>query len=208
MFIKKVAPFAAVALAGALMLTGCTSASNETEKSASSSSTEGEAGAISSEQQQLVDAFKASEEKMMKDGYTQTATDGTASILIAYDPATNRTVTSDASTGTATYVESALGTAPQTLGSFLQNQAVSVKKNGDKYDITLPDSPDASLTVTVKDGVVVGITSKAKDSPTWEGKLVYEVTADAKAAFAKATPAETAPPVEAPAPEGEAPPAE
>lgn len=202
MFIKKTAPFAAVALIGALFLTGCTTATpdKEADKPASSETQQGEIK-LNAEQQELVDAFKLSEDKMMKEGYTETASDGESNILISYDPATNRTVTLNPD-GTATYIEGASGTAPQTIGSFIASQPTTVKKKDGKFTVTLPDAPDSSLIVTVKDGVVVSIVSEQKDAPSWEGKLVYKVTDEAKAAFEKATP------VEAPPVEGEAPPVE
>ena len=198
MLIKKVAPIAAVALAGALLLSGCTTTGSD--KPASSPSATSAAGVeISSIQQKLVDAFKKSHEKALKDGYTESATDGTVKILIAFDPASNRTVTEDSSTGEATYVDGPSGLATESIASFLESQAVTVTEKDGVYTIKLPDNPNTSLSVTVKDGLVTSITSETKDAASWKGSLTYKLTDDAKAALAKAKPAPV--PTEAPAPE-------
>lgn len=189
MLLKKTAPIAVAVLAGALLLTGCTSTG--AEKPASTSSATTEAGVeISSTQQKLVDAFNKSNDKALKDGYTETATDGTIKILIAFDPKLNRTVTEDSSTGVATYVEGPVGLATDSIKVFLETQAVDVTEKDGVYTIKLPDNPDTTLTVTVKDGFVSGITSETKGASTWNGNLTYKLTEDAKAAVAKATPAE------------------
>ena len=191
MFIKKVAPFAAVVLAGSLLLTGCTSA--EADKPASTSSASA-AVEVSDTQKKLIDAFAKSQEKMLKDGYTETATDGTVNMLISYDPESARTVTQDSSAGTATYVDGTGGTAPESLKMFLEQQAVTVTEKDGVFSIALPDNADVKLTATVKDGVVVAITSETKGAATWKGTMVYKVTDDAKKAFASATPAQVAVP--------------
>ena len=193
MLIKKVAPFAAVALAGALLLTGCTSTG--ADKPAASATTS--AGVvISGVQQKLVDVLSASEAKMLKDGYTETATDGTTKILIAYDPATKRTTTDQA--GTATYVDGANGVAPTSIKGYLESQVATVTEKDGIYTVTVASSADSTLTLTVKDGVVVAIKSATKGGASWDGTLAYKLTDDAKKAIANAT---AAPVAEAPAPE-------
>lgn len=191
MLIKKVAPIAAVALAGALLLSGCTTTGSD--KPASSASATSAAGVeISSTQQKLVEAFNKSHEKALKDGYTETATDGTVKILIAFDPSANRTVTEDSSTGEATYVDGPSGLATETIAGFLESQSVTVTEKDGVYTVKLPDNPNTTLTVTVKDGVVTSIVSDTKDAASWKGSLTYKITDDAKAALAKATPAPVA----------------
>lgn len=192
MFIKKVAPIAAVVLAGSLLLSGCTS--SDANKPASTSSASTSAGVeVSSTQQKLIDAFSKSQEKMLKDGYTETATDGTVSMLISYDPASGRTVTQDSAAGTATYIDGTSGTAPESLKLFLEQQAVTVTEKDGVYTIALPDNPDVTLKVTVKDDVVTAISSETKGSAAWKGTMVYKVTDEAKKAFEVATPADNGP---------------
>lgn len=204
MLLKKTAPIAAVVLAGALLLTGCTS--TNADKPASTASATTEAGVeVSSTQEKLIEIFSKSHEKALKDGYTETASDGSINILISYDPELLRTVTEDSSTGTATYVEGPVGLATDSIKMFLEGQSVDVTEKDGVYTIKLPDNPDTTLNVTVKDGVVTGITSATKDAPTWEGTLTYKVTSDAKAAFAKATPAPEAPVAEGDVPVEELP---
>lgn len=195
MLIKKVAPFAAVALAGALMLTGCTS----TGTAAPAASATTSAGTVvSGVQQKLIDALGASQTKLEKDGYTETATDGTTKVLIAYDPSTKRTTTEQG--GSATYVEGINGVAPQSIKGYLESQAVTVTEKDSVYTVTIASNADSKLTITVKDGVAVAIKSETKGGATWDGKLAYKLTDEAKKAIAGATPAATAPaPTETPA---------
>ena len=186
MFIKKVAPLATVAavtLTGALLLTGCTTATPDAPPTTNAAGVE-----VTASTQKLIDAFTKSQEKVLKDGYTETASDGTKKIVVAYDPSTKRTTTYDVTASTANYVDGVNGTGIDGILSFLQAQKSTVTEKDGVYTVTFTDIPDSTLTITVKDGAVVKIVSATKGSSTWNVALDYKLTDEAKEGIAKAVP--------------------